>query len=588
MTKSLFSEIDQRTLMHFVRVTTSFRREFLLSLLNPVGAILMYSVLAFFIGKTLAVLATGSDDPRQYLPYLVIVALSGAFCNWIGFRNMIRLQAKVMSYLQAEALETLLKRGLGFHNNNLSGKLVSDANDYPGAYGALNSAVLMNIIPFSCIVLSGIIIVFINSWVLGIVVLLMSVTTIISALIESRRRSGLRIRRLKAQKRMIGHLADTITNTQTVKAFSNEPTELKTHERHNRELLEYRLQDWSRVASNGSRRLGVLLLFQIGLIIVGIELVSRDPSLLAASIFAFTYSITLVNRLFSINEMVRGIEDGLLQASPMTEIIGESVEITDKPGAQPLRIADGLIEFRSVTFRYEDAEQHDHVFHDLHFSIKSKEKVGLVGPSGGGKSTLTRLLLRFEDIQDGTIMIDSQNIANVTQASLRQNIAYVPQEPLLFHRSIFENIAYGNPETNLDAVKRASRQANAHAFIEALPHGYETVVGERGVKLSGGQRQRIAIARAILKDAPILVLDEATSALDSESEHLIQQALMALMENRSVLVIAHRLSTIAHMDRIIVLDEGSIVQNGTHKDLIIKKGLYSTLWQRQSGGFLEQ
>ncbi len=212
----------------------------------------------------------------------------------------------------------------------------------------------------------------------------------------------------------------------------------------------------------------------------------------------------------------------------------------------------------------------------------------MVGPSGGGKSTLSRLLLRFEDIQSGQITIDGQNISAVTQISLRQAVAYVPQEPLLFHRSILENIAYGKPEATLAAVHTAAQKAYARDFIETLPAGFETVVGERGVKLSGGQRQRVAIARAILKDAPLLVLDEATSALDSESEKVIQQALWELMEGKTAIVIAHRLSTIQRLDRIIVLDGGKIVEDGTHAELLKHKGLYARLWAHQSGGFIEE
>jgi len=585
--KQLFTATDRRTMRHFMKVTISFRTEFLLSLLNPVGAILIYSVLAYFIGKTLAVLATSSGNPREFLPYLLGVALLGSLCNWFGFRSMIRLQAKGMGYLQSEALYTLLKRGVGFHNNNLSGKLVSDAIDYPVAYSMINAAVFMTIIPFVCIIVSGVIIVFVNNWVLGLIVFTMSCWAVGSALIESRRRSGLRTIRLKAQKKLIGHLADTITNAATVKAFANESAEMKTHQGYNHKLLGYRLDDWSRVANTGGRRIAILLLFQIGLVIAGIELVSRDPSLLAASIFAFTYSITLVNRLFTINEMIRGIEDGLLQASPMTDIIDESIEISDAPGATTLTVLNGSVDLQNISFKYDDSKHQDHVFENLNFTINPKQKVGLIGASGSGKSTLARLLLRFEDIQSGGICIDGQNIANVTQDSLRQAIAYVPQEPLLFHRSIIDNIAYGNPDASLGQIERAAEQAFASQFIARLPQGMDTIVGERGVKLSGGQRQRIAIARAILKDAPILVLDEATSALDSESEHLIQQALVTLMQNRTVIVIAHRLSTIAHLDRILVMEDGKLIQDGPHQTLLNQTGMYQKLWQRQSGGFIE-
>jgi ATP-binding cassette subfamily B protein len=228
------------------------------------------------------------------------------------------------------------------------------------------------------------------------------------------------------------------------------------------------------------------------------------------------------------------------------------------------------------------------LFEKLSLRIQSGEHIGLVGKSGGGKTTITKLLLRFLDIQNGSIKIDGQDIAQVTQESLRRKIAYVPQEPLLFHRSLAENISYGKPGADQKEIEKVARMAHAHEFIKDLAHGYDTLVGERGVKLSGGQRQRIAIARAMLKDAPILVLDEATSALDSESEVLIQDALWKLMEGRTAIVIAHRLSTIQKMDRIIVMDDGKIVEEGTHKELTAQKGVYASLWDHQTGGFIEE
>jgi ATP-binding cassette subfamily B protein len=272
----------------------------------------------------------------------------------------------------------------------------------------------------------------------------------------------------------------------------------------------------------------------------------------------------------------------------MTEILQEDAEIVDQPNAQPLAIKTGAIDLQNVHFRYHDSQADQAVFSELNLHVAPGEKVGLVGPSGGGKSTLTRLLLRFEDIDDGQIAIDGQNIAAITQASLRQAISYVPQEPLLFHRSVRENITYGKDGATDTELFQAARAAHADAFINDLPEKYDTIVGERGVKLSGGQRQRVAIARAILKDAPILVLDEATSALDSESEVLIQDALWKLMESRTAIVIAHRLSTIQKMDRIIVLDNGRIVEQGTHKELLRHKGVYANLWAHQSGGFIEE
>lgn len=228
------------------------------------------------------------------------------------------------------------------------------------------------------------------------------------------------------------------------------------------------------------------------------------------------------------------------------------------------------------------------MFRKFSLRIKPGEKIGLVGHSGSGKTSLTKLLLRFADINDGEITIDGQNITHITQDDLRRHIAYVPQEPLLFHRTIAENISYARPDSDQQEIESVAKMAHADEFIVKLAKGYDTLVGERGVKLSGGQRQRVAIARAMLKNSPILLLDEATSALDSESEILIQKALWTLMENRTAIVIAHRLSTIQKMDRIIVLDNGRVIEEGSHKELLRKTGKYAELWTHQSGGFLEE
>ena len=244
----------------------------------------------------------------------------------------------------------------------------------------------------------------------------------------------------------------------------------------------------------------------------------------------------------------------------------------------------GNIDFKNVAFIYDSGQK---VFNNFNLIVKSGDKIGLVGHSGAGKSTITKLLLRFVDVSSGGIEIDGQDIRDATFVSLRSNIAYVPQDPSMFHRSIADNIRYGRLDATDAEVHDAAKKAHALEFIEKLPQGFETLVGERGIKLSGGQRQRIAIARAILKDAPILVLDEATSALDSESERLIQDALTKLMKGRTSIVIAHRLSTIAKLDRIIVLDNGSIAEDGTHTELLKQKGIYAKLWSHQSGGFIE-
>jgi ATP-binding cassette subfamily B protein len=310
---------------------------------------------------------------------------------------------------------------------------------------------------------------------------------------------------------------------------------------------------------------------------------------LATVFLILSYTSSIVGQLFTFsNNSLRNYNRAIGDASEMVQTLHIVPEVQDPVRPEKVKITKGAITFQNVDFTHPDSGANETLFKNLNIAIKAGEKIGLVGHSGSGKTTLTKLLLRFNDIDAGEILIDGQNIAAITQDNLRRAIAYVPQEPLLFHRTIAENIRYGKPGASIDEIKKAAERAHAEDFIRTLPEGYETFVGERGIKLSGGQRQRIAIARAILKDAPILALDEATSALDSESEQLIQDALWKLMEGRTAIVIAHRLSTIQKMDRIIVLDHGTITESGSHQELLHKKGTYASLWAHQSGGFIEE
>jgi ATP-binding cassette, subfamily B, bacterial len=578
---------EWQILTFFWNATAKHTATFLGGFLMPLGFLSLSTLFPYYTGKLLAALGTDPHAAPQYLPYLLVVGLIGVLGNRYGAVFLFRLQARVISELQTLCLNSLLRQSTSFHNNRVAGKLVSDAIEFPQAYGLLSNSFLINIIPLVSSLILGIVLVSVRSWELGLILLGMVIVVIGVALLQSHYRKPLRTRRLVATKAVTAHLADTIVNNQTVKTFAREEEELAQHRTLNKTLLDIRLSDWASGAKAGNNRMIGLLFFQLLFAVVIIGLVERDPSLLATGIFAFTYSVTLSNNLISFNSTLRQIEDGFLQAEPMMKVISTTPAIQDQSDSVGLQVSKGKIDFNQVDFSYQDSSSQESVFEQLDLHIAAGEKVGLVGSSGGGKSTLTRLLLRFDDIQGGSITIDGQNIAKVTQNSLRQAIAYVPQEPLMFHRSIAENIAYGNLDANPEDIVQAAKLAYADGFITQLPQGYDTLVGERGVKLSGGQRQRVAIARAILKDAPILLLDEATSALDSESEVLIQQALQKLMKGRTAIVIAHRLSTIQKMDRIIVLDGGKIVEQGTHKDLLAKKGTYATLWAHQSGGFLE-
>lgn len=388
----------------------------------------------------------------------------------------------------------------------------------------------------------------------------------------------------EARADVTGSVVDVLTNISSMRNFARGDYERNKHHsasQHEKAADTKRLL--ALIQIDNLRRLSLVLVasgmftaliygWGQGLVSIGdVSAITGISFALAASAWMFGYGVIMTA------DEIGYIDDAIRMITPEYNIL-------DDNKAFDLSVTNGTLEFKSVDFHFPGQP----VFDNLNLKIQAREKIGLMGPSGAGKSTLVSLLLRLFELQGGSIEIDGQNIARVTQDSLRANISVIPQDTSLFHRSLIDNIRYGRLDASDDEVIRAARKACAHDFIKDLPDGYNTMVGERGVKLSGGQRQRIAIARAILKDAPILILDEATSALDSESEKYIQESLTDLMEGKTVIAIAHRLSTIAHLDRLIVMQEGTIVEDGAHSDLIAQKGLYAKLWSMQSGGFLQE
>ncbi|OAJ93315.1 ABC transporter ATP-binding protein [Vibrio bivalvicida] len=392
-----------------------------------------------------------------------------------------------------------------------------------------------------------------------------------------------------ARSTMTGRIVDSYTNIATVKLFS-----------HSRRETEYAEEGMNGFLGTVYRQMRLVTGFDVAVEITNYVLVFSISALSiylwmdsSISVGAIAIAIALALRINGMSMWIMW-EVGALFENMGTVVDGmktmsKSIDIQDKPEAKPLVVNQGGIEFDDVSFHYGDKTKG--VISNLNLNIKPGEKVGLVGRSGAGKSTLVNLLLRFHDVESGKIKIDGQVISDVTQDSLRSNIGMVTQDTSLLHRSIRDNILYGNPDASEEDLRRATKQAHAHEFIETLNDpfgnvGYDAQVGERGVKLSGGQRQRIAISRVLLKDAPLLILDEATSALDSEVEAAIQESLNELMQGKTVIAIAHRLSTIAAMDRLIVLDKGEVVEQGTHQELVQSGGIYAQLWAHQTGGFI--
>lgn len=526
---------------------------------------------------------------HDILPYLLIfggIWLTGEIVWRIAFYFLVETESKVMRNLYGDALAELTKKDVHFFHNNFAGSLTKKAvgygRNFESFFDTLAFNVLANLIP---ILFAAVILWRFSPWL--VVVLLGLVGLVFFMVLPSikKRRKLVHVRE-QASNVMAGHIADTIGNMDAVQAFAHEKHELKRHQENVKDYSSKARTSWH---YQTLRIDAVISPIYVLINVVGLAVAimfAKDGATMATIFITFNYYAYITRVLWEFSRIYRNIESAITEAAQFTELllVPNIVNEVEKP--TKLRITQGEVLFKDVTFTYHDNEQ-DPLFSGLNLHITAGEKLALVGHSGGGKTTITKLLLRFADIDSGELLIDGQSIKEGRLADLRHAIAYVPQEPIMFHRTIRENIRYGNLEASDDEVIAAAKKANAHEFIEQLPHGYETMVGERGVKLSGGQRQRVAIARAVIKDAPILVLDEATSALDSESEKLIQAALWDLMKERTAIVIAHRLSTIQKMDRIVVLDKGSIAEEGKHQELLKQKGTYASLWAHQSGGFLE-
>lgn len=387
----------------------------------------------------------------------------------------------------------------------------------------------------------------------------------------------------KSRSQLSGKITDSISNVNNVRLFSREKYEVNFLNGFLDEVAsKYRKQEW--FSLNISLVQGISITILIGVLIFAL-ITLKTRNLVTIGDFAFILGLGLyvTEGVWYFMEQIHRLNDLIGSSNQSLNMIVVPQEITDIPQAKNLDIQKGEIAFQNVTFRYK---RDSNLFENKSVIIPGGQRVGLVGYSGSGKTTFVNLIVRLFDLSSGAIKIDNQNISEVTQSSLRENIGFIPQDPVLFHRSLMDNIRYGKIDATDEEVIEAAIKAHAHEFITLTPDGYQSLVGERGVKLSGGQRQRISIARAILKNAPILILDEATSALDSVTEGFIQDSLNTLMDGKTVIVIAHRLSTLLKMDRILVFDKGKIVEDGTHQSLIAQQGMYATLWNSQVGGFL--
>ncbi len=532
----------------------------------------------------------GISSPQSIVPelmgiFFVIFGLKGL--SWLlrrlrGFLNTY-FESRVMADLSQTSFDYLVRHSYRFFLDNFAGSLVRKLNRLSRAFEDIFDQLEFALLPIIFTVAGILFVLFRRDSLLGIILTLGIVVFFVFNIAAALWKQKYEIVRTEKDSEATGVLADAIANSAPIKLFTGYKHEASLYRRVTEELRRARLFAWNLGEGIDTVQAFIMFLIEVAMIYAAIILWGRGVLTVGDFVLIQLYLSNLFDRIFDFGRMLRRLFESFADAAEMVEILNTPHEVQDIKTARALKVNKGEIEFRDVDFSFHKTRK---VLDGFNLRISAGEKAAFVGSSGAGKSTLTLLLCRFYGLDSGKILIDGQNIAEVKQESLWDAIALVPQEPILFHRTLRENILYGKRDASEKEIIEAAKKANSHEFISSLPYGYETYVGERGVKLSGGERQRIAIARAILKNAPILVLDEATSSLDSESEALIQGALQELMRGRTVIAIAHRLSTIRQMDRIIVLEEGGIAAMGTHEELLRRRGTYRKLWEIQAGKFL--
>ncbi len=558
------------------------------TLANAVAAPLIFASL---LGR-IANLGVHGSDVASFAPLIVAYAfvlvaatVFGRIGGWLNWGATLRSFGRAMT----NGYDHLIGLSHGWHTDRPSGEVIATLETSTWAFVDLIDAMVWGILRISVTTLGAVVVLGIVAWPVALV--MASLVAVFGIVLHRRMARVVAAEKefSDAHSRATGVIADTIMNLTTVRSQAAEDREkghvgglvgdsLTADFRARRIFTSTRLQMETAMA-----------FFNWAAVAVGVVLALHHVAAAGVVYLILFYATFVGTSLEESFEFIRLISRAIGRCAKFAGIAATLPDIVDVPHAPDLVASRGRVEFRDLHFAYRDGAP---LFEGLDLCIRPGEHVGLVGPSGSGKTTLTKLMLRFADRDGGTIEIDGQDIACVTQHSLRRHIAYVPQDPQMLHRTIAENICYGldqgHGRVEMDLVKAVGRAAYVDEFVERLPLGYQTVVGERGLKLSGGQRQRVAIAQAMAKGAKVLVLDEATSALDSESESLVQEALWNLMEGTTALVVAHRLATIARLDRIVVLDRGRIVEQGTHAELLGfgQEGVYGRLWAHQSGGFL--
>ena len=562
---------------------------FLLFVTSALGAA-CNSFVPIYLKKLLDVVSTSSDPDQGFKAAIMALVMMTVLemGRWALNRTTSFSEMFFITRLKVELIVDVFKylhrHSFSFFTDNFSGALVKKVNYFTKAVESITDSIVWNLVPVFVNILIIISVLFWRNWILGLGVLVWLLVFYTITFFFSRWKYKYDVIANEAVSESTACLADTFTNFSNVKLFNGFKREVRGFTNINEDARKKQITAWKMDEIFNSITSLMMIGLEVGLFLMAIILWRKGMFTIGDFAMVQAYAIMLIMQGWHFGWNIRQLYRSFSDAEEMTVIMDTKHEIVDHPRASKLKASRGGIEFREVMFNYKKTRK---ILDKFSLRIRAGEKVALIGPSGSGKTTIVKLLLRNFDIAGGKILIDDQNISKVTMESLWQATSLVPQDPILFHRTLKENISYSRPGASDKEILEASKKAHCHEFISGLPEGYNTYVGERGVKLSGGERQRVAIARAILKNSPILVLDEATSSLDSESESFIQDALGKLMKDKTVLVIAHRLSTIRQMDRIIFIDKGEIKEEGTHEELLKKKnGQYARLWKLQAGGFI--
>jgi len=572
-----------RVLYYYWKYARNYRWWFLLlSILESVGSVMMMVVVPYIFKKMVDAMVYGQNWQVitgyfwKAIFVLAVSSLGRRFATYLAIKHGVECLNDLIKFVFAE----IIKRPLEFFENTFGGSLINQMEKFVVAFDVLRMGLTEQSLRIILKILLAIVVIASVDYRLGLIFGVWCVIYIGVIVLMLKRKMVLDYEKAKTVSARVGTSADVVGNILNIKSFSAYNRENDYYSVVTNKSRDAVLRSWHWGNLQSIVAVALFIILQTTALGYGLILWKQGDVTVGDIMLIQTYFGMFLSALWSVDDLMRKLVQAVSDAKEMVAILDQPVSVKDVEDAKELQVKNGEIVFEEAVFAYPN--QKENVFNKFNLVIPAGQRVGLVGTSGAGKTTITKLLLRFVDLDSGKIKIDGQDISRVTQDSLRENIAYVPQEPVLFHRSIYENIAYANPRATKEEVLEAAKKAHVDEFVQTLEKGYETMVGERGVKLSGGQKQRVAIARAFLKNAPILILDEATSALDSVSEELIQDALFELMKNKTVIVVAHRLSTVQRLDRILVIEDGQIVEDGTHEELLRQKGKYAEFWSKQT------